>query len=479
MHVEPSEASVAIYWDFENIHASLYTVKSGQSYSSPENRYRQQDPIVHVQAIMDFASSVGDIAVNRAYCHWQWFARYQEILNESALDLIQHFPRGMKNGADIRLALDVIENLHNYPHITHVIIVGGDSDYISLSQKVRQSGRRIIGIGVRETTNHFWIKCCNEFKFYKTLACRAETIVSGDAHDADDDTHDPMDDKGLMDARALMLRAIRKLVNTGGENRVPKPKLKQLMIRTDPSFDEGNFGFASFSEFIEAFPDVVAVLEDESGGWVSITDESAAEAGAVIDYQTILRRGKVRPLQPAWWRPAVEEIEAMFREADNMRLNSFEELERRLATRLQSREIPHDEERIHKLRGNLYALRQFRLMGPDGIGLFVTEPDPLESSTDTNGSNGESANGKSTNGNGKSTNGNGKSKNGKKGADADHLTLLQLVDEETIRRLIRYAADPISVDRATFLLHGSTSPDDVDYTRRIVEKVQGDFKKKP
>jgi len=270
------------------------------------------------------------------------------------------------------------------------------------------------------------------------------------------------------------------LVNSGGENRVPKIKLKQLMIRTDPSFDEGNFGFSSFSEFIEAFPDVVAVQEEESGGWVSITDESAAEAGAVIDYQTILRRGKVRPLQPAWWRPAVEEVEAMFREADNMRLNSFEELEKRLATRLQSREIPHDEERIHKLRGNLYALRQFRLMGPDGIGLFVTEPDSDGKNGGSHKSNGHNG-GKSSNG---GKNGNGKAKNGKddvkaKTAGDEGMTLLQLVDEETIRRLIRYAADPISVDRATFLLHGSSSPDDVEYTRRIVEKVQADFNKKP
>lgn len=418
-----SEASVAIYWDFENIHASLYSVKSGLSYSSPENRYRQQDPIVNVQAVMDYSATVGDIVINRAYCHWQWFARYQEVLNECALDLVQHFPRGMKNGADIRLALDVIEDLHHYPHITHVVIVGGDSDYISLSQKVRQSGRVIIGIGVRETTNHFWIKCCNEFKFYKTLITRSSAVETGQSQE------DSLDDKGLMEARALMLRAIRKMVATSGQNKVPSARLKQLMMRNDPSFDEANFGFSAFSDFLEGFSDVVGVIEDPAGGFVHITDESAAEAGAVIDYQTILRRGKIRPLPPAWWRVAVNEIETLFRDAENQRLTSFEELEVRLGETLKRKELSWDEERVHKLRGNLYALRQFRLMGPDGIGLFVTE------------------------------------------SDSDSRTLIDCVDEEIIRRLTRFATDPISVERASFLLHGNTDPESLERTRRTIDRI--------
>ena len=416
-----TDASVAIYWDFENIHASLYSVRTGQSYSSPENRYRQQDPIVNIQAVMDYAATLGDIVINRAYCHWQWFARYQEVLNECALDLVQHFPRGMKNGADIRLALDVIEDLHHYPHVSHVVIVGGDSDYISLSQKVRQSGRVIIGTGVRETTNHFWIKCCNEFKFYKTLLTRSSAVESEQGDE------DPLDDKGFMEARALMLRSIRKIVATLGENRVPSQRLKQLMMRNDPSFDEANFGFASFTEFLEAFSDVVACTEEEAGVFVSITDESAAEAGAVVDYQAILRRSKIRPLPPAWWRRAVVEVERLFREAEDRRLASFDELERKLGERMEELGLPWDEERVHKLRGNLYALRQFRLMGADGIGLFAAE-------------------------------------NGKR-------PLLDCVDEEILRRLVRYAADPISVERAAFLLHGSTDAKEVERIRAMVDRL--------
>lgn len=418
-----TDSAVAIYWDFENIHASLYTVKTGQSYSSPENRYRQQDPIVNVQAVMDYASTLGDVAINKAYCHWQWFARYQEVLNECALDLVQHFPRGMKNGADIRLALDVIEDLYNYPHISHVIIVGGDSDYISLSQKVRKSGRVIVGVGVRATTNHFWIKCCNEFKFYNTVVARSVSVSGDESH------QDKMDDKGLIESRGLMLRALRKLVTSRGENQVPVPRLRQMMMRNDPSFDEANFGFCSFREFIEAFSEVVEVFEEGQSSWIRITDDAAAEAGATIDYQTILRRGKVRPLSPNWWRDAVREMEAVFNEQPRKSVASFEELEGALGRRMGERELEWDEDRIHKLRGNLYALRQFKLMGSEGISLFVF---------DQNG---------------------------------DVRSLLDRVDEEIIRRLIRFSANPIVPERATYLLHGSTESELVETTRTLIQEV--------
>jgi len=69
--------SVALYWDFENLHAGLYEEREPGSYGR-ENRFKLQDPVVDVQAVVEVAASFGPVAINRAYCNWQFFGRYRE-----------------------------------------------------------------------------------------------------------------------------------------------------------------------------------------------------------------------------------------------------------------------------------------------------------------------------------------------------------------------------------------------------------------
>ena len=75
--------SVAIYWDFENIHASLIDQLKGTG-TYRQTRFTPQDPVVNVAALMEFCASFGSIAINRAYGNWQWFARYREALLQMA-----------------------------------------------------------------------------------------------------------------------------------------------------------------------------------------------------------------------------------------------------------------------------------------------------------------------------------------------------------------------------------------------------------
>ena len=88
--------SVALYWDFENLHASLYEDLQGEGAygGKPDNRFKVQEPLVDVQAVVDLALSFGPIAINRAYCNWQYFGRYRDALMQNAVDLVQHFPPG-------------------------------------------------------------------------------------------------------------------------------------------------------------------------------------------------------------------------------------------------------------------------------------------------------------------------------------------------------------------------------------------------
>lgn len=290
---------VAIYWDFENLHAVLTDQQNGADYYR-EHRMSVQVPVADVVPVIDYAASLGDVIINRAYGNWQFFSRYRDQLNGAGIDLIQMFPRGanMKNSADIRMALDALSDLHAHPHLTHVVIVSSDSDFISLAQKVKQAGKFIAGVGVEKNSNRFWIASCNEFKFYSALvrlqqASEAVAIAPPPSPEAAADASEslppqpaaPADaDDGLPTllsievARETLVKSLAQLVARQGENRVHRSAVKSVMKRLMPAFDETALGCKSFKAFLQQFPDIVELLDDEDGGHVGLAAAALGEA---------------------------------------------------------------------------------------------------------------------------------------------------------------------------------------------------------
>ncbi len=165
--------SVALYWDFENLHAALVEGRFGDgAYAKPDARFKVQEPLVDVQAIVDLATRYGALSINRAYGNWQYFGRYRDALLQGAIELVQMFPPGAaaKNGADIRLCLDAVEDVARLAHVTTVVVVGGDSDFMPLAHKLKAAGRTLVGIGSRAHTNRHWARSCHAFHYYDTLA---------------------------------------------------------------------------------------------------------------------------------------------------------------------------------------------------------------------------------------------------------------------------------------------------------------------
>ena len=182
--------AVALYWDFENLHAALVEQRAGEgAYAKPDTRFRVQEPLVDVQAIVDLAASLGPIAINRAYANWQYLGRYRDALLQGAIDLVQMFPPGAaaKNGADIRLGLDALDDAARFAHIGTVIVVSCDSDFMPLAHKLKAAGLTIMGIGVRANTNRHWARCCHAFRYYESLVGvnPVDAVSVGGADDPD------------------------------------------------------------------------------------------------------------------------------------------------------------------------------------------------------------------------------------------------------------------------------------------------------
>ena len=177
------EPRVAVYFDFDNIVISRYDELHGDSaYRSdtgrnatmtPRTEKRLAEATVDIDAILDYATTFGTIALARAYADWSTpvNASYRRQLIDRAVDLVQLFPlvRSLKNGADIRLSVDAMEDMFRLEDISHIVIVAGDSDYVALAQKAKRLGRYVVGIGVTGGTSGALAAACDEFADYNAL----------------------------------------------------------------------------------------------------------------------------------------------------------------------------------------------------------------------------------------------------------------------------------------------------------------------
>ena len=179
-----AEPRVALYFDFDNIVISRYDQLHGDSqYRKDTSRTkavsagtvaaeRLKQATVDIDAVLDFAATFGTIAIARAYADWSTpvNASYRGQLIDRAVDLVQLFPlSATKNGADIRLAVDAVEDMFRIDDLSHIVIVAGDSDYVALAQKAKRLGRYVVGIGVAGGTSRALTAACDEYADYDAL----------------------------------------------------------------------------------------------------------------------------------------------------------------------------------------------------------------------------------------------------------------------------------------------------------------------
>ena len=254
--------SVALYWDFENLHAGVLDAKYGEgTYAKQDNRFKPQEPLVDVQARVELAASFGPVAINRAYGNWQFFGRYRDALLQNAVELIQLFPPGAsaKNGADIKLCLDATEDISRFTHIGTVFVIGGDSDYMPVAQKIKAAGRTLIGIGNRRNTNKHWAKSCHEFRYYDSLV---ELEAPEEQKPAEQLAAAPSPPPNP--AAEVLRRALRLLAESKGEPWVNKANVLPMIKRLDPTFDPKDHGHASFGEMLKALDAFVEIRKGEA-----------------------------------------------------------------------------------------------------------------------------------------------------------------------------------------------------------------------
>jgi uncharacterized protein (TIGR00288 family) len=179
----------------------------------------------------------GKVAVQRAYADWRRYPQYIVPLSEASIDLIfaPAYGSSKKNATDIRLAIDALELIFTRPEIGTFILLSGDSDFSSLVIKLKEYGKYVIGVGIRESSSDLLVQNCDEYYSYNALAGLVKASEDEPAR-----KYNPYE---------LVTEAITRMKRNGDVMR--SDRLKQVMQDIDPTFDEKDLGMSKFSRFVQ------------------------------------------------------------------------------------------------------------------------------------------------------------------------------------------------------------------------------------
>ncbi len=257
-----TDSRVAIYIDFDNIVISR----------AKQVKERGEDPTVAIDLLLGFATKHGRLTISRAYADWSVAtnADYRDQLVSRAVELVQLFPASQnKNGADIRLAVDAIEDLYLHPDLTHVVIAAGDSDFVPLAQRARRLGRVVLGVGVAGSISRALASACDEYVEYEELLRdRRDLDVVAELEEprrAVDSTASSPSDVPPRRAYSLLKEALRGVQAQHPEREWhPLSALKTQVLRIEPTFSERVYGAGSFSELLGRFSSQIEVKDNRA-----------------------------------------------------------------------------------------------------------------------------------------------------------------------------------------------------------------------
>jgi uncharacterized protein (TIGR00288 family) len=303
----------------------------------------QKDLTKELRTLLNSDIIKGKVAVQRAYADWRRYPQYIVPLSESSIDLIfaPAFGSSKKNATDIRLAIDAIELVFTRPEIGTFILLSGDSDFSTMVIKLKEYGKYVIGVGIRESASDLLIQNCDEYYSYNDLAGLTKEV------DTPSTQRDPWE---------LAAEAVAQMARNGDVMR--SDRLKQVMQQIDSNFDERNAGFNRFSKFVvEAGQKGIVQITKLDNGQYEVAPGTALPAASLI----VAAAPVARP------RPPAESREESGRRGRGRRGRGGRERSGARDGRARPQESPRDEtaarpQREERGDGVLTLARAFQLM---------------------------------------------------------------------------------------------------------------------
>jgi uncharacterized LabA/DUF88 family protein len=274
---------IAVFVDFDNIEIGVKTTLNQQ---------------FDIAAILDAIKERGEVVTKVAYGDWKRAAGdHGRQLSQHAIRMVQRnlTPGGDKNGADINLALDALEMAFTHDHINAFVIVGGDSDFITLVEKLKQYDKKVFVVGGRQFTSLVMQRNCHEFIAYENLVgSKRQTAERKSAGAGSTD---------VSKAVPLVKRALKVLAD-----REVSPQLgllKSTLLQLDSTFSERDYGASTFRDFAEKIAQTGLVTLRHSGRSLLVElnedgpSQASADGGAPKPAETVHEPAEPTPQRDA------------------------------------------------------------------------------------------------------------------------------------------------------------------------------------
>ncbi len=264
--------NIAIFADFENV-----------VIGARDAKYKKFDIHLVLQRLLD----KGDIVVKKAYADWDRYKSSKKPMHEAAFELIEipHVSYSGKNSADIRMVVDALDLCYTKAHVDLFVLITGDSDFSPLVSKLRENNKKVVGVGVKNSSSDLLIDNCDEYIFYDDLVRdkrkterkqqqkkKARPSAGGKKKSANgSDSSTTADETGSKEeALDIVLDTTEALFRERDEN-LWGSMVKQTIKRKKPHFSETFYGYRKFSDLLED-AERKGLLEikkdDKSGGYI-------------------------------------------------------------------------------------------------------------------------------------------------------------------------------------------------------------------
>ncbi|MDE3180824.1 MAG: NYN domain-containing protein, partial [Acidobacteriota bacterium] len=233
-----------------------------------------------VSTVLEALKERGEVVAKVAYGDWSRAGDQSRQMTQHAIQMVQRSvtPRGDKNGADINLALDALEMAFTRHHINAFAIVGGDSDFMALVEKLKQFDKQVFVIGGRAFTSNILQKNCTEFIAYENLL-RSESGRGRPSRRGEAASRASQEPHALSESLPNIQRALKILADRGVAPQLGL--LKSTLLQLDSTFTERDYGAGSFLEFMQKVErEGFARLHRTDRGYLVEMADSAGEAKA-------------------------------------------------------------------------------------------------------------------------------------------------------------------------------------------------------
>jgi uncharacterized protein (TIGR00288 family) len=258
------EHTLAVFIDFENLALGFRGKK---------------DKRFEIRKVLERLVEKGKIIVKKAYADWADYSEYKKPLHEAAIELIEIPKRSMtgKNSADIRLCVDALDLCYSKEHIDSFVIVSGDSDFSPLVSKLKENGKRVIGLGMKESSSNLLVDNCDEFIYYEDLE-RPLGIPPKIEQDLPEKKKEAF--QLLVDSVVALVRENKEVLWSS--------MVKETMKRKKPSFNESYHGYRTFSDLLE---------DAEKEGIIQLRTDTRSGTYVIVGFGKEHKKGELEELK--------------------------------------------------------------------------------------------------------------------------------------------------------------------------------------